>query len=98
MSSYGFKSARHARVSLAINLVSLAAFFAWGFYFRLFDAPIDWRHRPLATGGFFAWLVLGAYGVGYGGGRNLAFRYAAYAIGALILVVAIRELPRIFGG
>ena len=95
MSSYGFKSARHARAGFAIIAVSLAALFAWGA--RLFDTPIDWGQRPLTTGAFFAWLILGVYGAGYGGGHKLAFRYAAYATGALALIVAIRELPQFIG-
>ena len=63
----------------------------------MFDTPIDWGQRPLTTGAFFAGLILGVYGAGYGGGHKLAFRYAAYAIGALALIVAIRELPQFIG-
>jgi hypothetical protein len=75
----------------------LAGLFAWGFYFGLFGTEISWSQHPLATSGFFGWLVLGAFGVGYGSGRKYGFRYAAYAFALITLVITIREAPRLIG-
>ena len=91
LSTYGFKTYRHALICGILSLGSIVGFIVWGVYFDLFDRPIDWAHRPLATGGWFSWLVVGAFGVGYGGGIKLALRYAAYALGGILLLVLARQ-------
>ena len=91
LSTYGFKSYRHARACAIICIASLAGRMAWGYYFfELPRVPVSWSQRPLATAGFFAWPVLGAYGVGYAGGNRQGLRYAAYTVAALICLAGWR--------
>jgi hypothetical protein len=74
----------------------MAGLLAWGAYFDLFGRKIDWRQSPLISAGLVAWLVLGAYCVGYGAGRKVGVRYAALAFIGLISAVTFRAFVNMY--
>jgi hypothetical protein len=53
---------RQKIIGLAIMLGSIALFFWWGVHFRVFGMKITFSAAQI---GFFVWLLLGMFGVGY---------------------------------
>lgn len=86
---------RQKTIGALIIGASIALFFAWGMAFRLFGHAI---HLNLPTVGFFAWLLIGMFGLGFAyagprGGARVALRFAvmaAIALGVGILRGAYR--------
>lgn len=75
----------------AIILGSLLAMFWWGFHFGVFGKKI---HLSLPFFGFFAWIALGIFGMGYAvGGVRAGFtstgRFLLLGGGAILLGVAM---------
>jgi hypothetical protein len=86
---------KEALVGFSTMALALASFFWWGIHFQVFGSQISWSERPVETGGFFGWLVLGAYGAGYTtGGSKRALRYSACAVGVFALAAGFGELGR----
>jgi hypothetical protein len=76
--------ARQVIVGGSIAVGSIALFFVWAIYFGLFGTKIDFAARPVATAGFFLWMVTGSFGAGMmlGGGR-FGFKVMLAALVAL---------------
>jgi hypothetical protein len=80
-----------AWIPLASLVGPLLGFFIWGSVFHLFGRPIDLRAHPVTELGFFGWLILPFFTVGYaarglkGGfvvaGVVVALFCAAYLVG-----------------
>jgi hypothetical protein len=73
-------------VSCAVISASIAGLFWWGFQFKIFDSDIDFIKRPEQLG-FFGFIVMAAFGAGFGkGGAATGLRAAVWT--AFLLMVA----------
>ena len=87
-----------AYLGLAVIALSIAGLFWWGFHFQVFGTVIDWAGRPIQYGGFFAWIVAGAFGAGYiYGGYRGGFRAAGYLFLVFVVAAAIGVARRRIG-
>ena len=79
---------QRARIGLAIIAASFVMLFWWGDHFEVFGKTIEFNFRFL---GFFFWIVLMFFGMGYmhsmRAGLSLAAKFMLLMLGAAILGV-----------
>jgi hypothetical protein len=80
-------------IGVAITVVSIGISFLWGIELHVFGRAFDLKGHPVATLGFFGWIVAAIFGVGFGhGGVRPAVKAAAavmllFVSGAIIGVL-----------
>jgi hypothetical protein len=78
--------------------ISVGGLFWWGSHFHLFGTDIDWSGQPVEYVGFFAWMVIGAYGAGYAyGGRRRGIQTAGGLFITFVFAAAIGAVRRNIG-
>lgn len=74
-----------ARIGLTIIVISIALFFWWGSHFHVFGTRLVFNAAQI---GFFGWLLLGTFGVGFiAGGWRSGLRFAGRV--ALLFCAAV---------
>jgi hypothetical protein len=80
---------------IAIIAISIVLFFWWGSHFRVFGSAIK---PTLPVVGFFCWIVLGSFGVGFSlEGWRAGLKFAFGLLVAMALALGIGVLRGAYG-